>query len=115
MHISFKVIDNTLLVVFKGELDHHSTVEVRKKIDSHYKEKRLKNIIFDLSVLKFMDSAGIGLVMGRYKLVSQNNGKVCLINASSRVEKILNMSGVVKIVNIYDDLKEALDKLEGKC
>ncbi|EOD01507.1 anti-sigma F factor antagonist [Caldisalinibacter kiritimatiensis] len=111
MQLNFKVIDKTLVISFNGELDHHMADEVRTKIDSYYVEKSLKNIVFDLKGLNFMDSAGIGLIMGRYKIASQNGGKIYLINASSRVKKILNMSGMMKIVKIYDSLNDALDNL----
>lgn len=111
MKINFQVIDKTLVVSFDGELDHHVADEIREKIDKYYNDNGLKNIIFDLKDLHFMDSAGIGLIIGRYKAVSQNNGKLFLVNISSRVEKILSMSGILKITNIYNSLEEAFDNL----
>jgi stage II sporulation protein AA (anti-sigma F factor antagonist) len=111
LKINFQVIDKTLVVSFDGELDHHVADEIREKIDKYYNDNGLKNIIFNLKNLHFMDSAGIGLIMGRYKAVSQNNGKLYLINVSSRVEKILSMSGILKITNIYNSLEEAFDNL----
>ena len=111
MELIIESNENTLIVGFKGELDHHTAQEVRNEIDSTYKNRRLKNVILDLQGLNFMDSSGIGLIMGRYKNAKENNGKVALINVSSRVEKILTMSGILKIVNIYENKSIALDNM----
>ncbi len=111
MKISLDTQDKTLIVNFNGELDHHSAEETRKEIDRTYFEKRLKNIVLDLKNLNFMDSSGIGLIMGRYKNVSDNGGKLYIINVSSRVEKILKMSGILKIVEIYNDLNDIPDNI----
>lgn len=106
MKISLSTRDKTLIVNFNGELDHHSAEEMRKEIDKIYFEKRMKNIILDLTSLNFMDSSGIGLIMGRYKNVSDNGGKLYLINVSQRVEKILKMSGILKIVQLHNSLND---------
>lgn len=106
LKLEFSVINKNLIVRFNGELDHHTAKEIREKIDSTYSDNLLKNIVIDLSNLQFMDSSGIGLIMGRYKLASNNNGKIYLINVSDRVKKILNMSGILKIVKIIDNLSE---------
>jgi len=111
LQISFEIKDKNLIVNFNGELDHHSAEEIRKEIDNSYLEKMLKNVIFDLKNLRFMDSSGIGIIMGRYKLTSENGGKVILVNVSSRVEKILSMSGILKIVKVSKNLTEAIENL----
>lgn len=111
MRISLNTRDKLLIVNFNGELDHHSAEEIRKEIDKVYFEKRLKSIVLDLKNLNFMDSSGIGLIMGRYKNVLDNDGKLYIINVSSRVEKILKMSGILKIVQMYNDLDGILDNI----
>lgn len=111
LKISLDTRDKMLIVNFNGELDHHSAEEIRKEIDKAYFEKRLKSIVLDLKNLNFMDSSGIGLIMGRYKNVLDNGGKLCLINVSSRVEKILKMSGILKIVQVYNDLDDIPDNI----
>lgn len=100
MQLKFTVEDDNLLVNFDGELDHHTAKEVRESIDNEYDRENVKNIVIDLNQLNFMDSSGIGLLMGRYKMVSLNEGELYLKNVSERVEKILRMSGILKIVNI---------------
>lgn len=111
MQVLFDVKDKNLIVNFNGELDHHSAEDIRKKIDEEYRKKMLKNIVLDLKGIYFMDSSGIGLIMGRYKNTQENNGKLALINVNSRMEKILTMSGILKIVKIYQNEAEALSNL----
>ncbi|WP_425446077.1 anti-sigma F factor antagonist [Dethiothermospora halolimnae] len=111
MKLNFRISDEILVVSFNGELDHHTAKDAREEIDDVYNMKRLKHIVLDLKGLNFMDSSGIGLIMGRYKNVNINGGKVVLINVSDRVKKILKMSGILKIVQVYKDEFEALDNL----
>ncbi len=111
MYLSVEKHKNNLLVQFKGELDHHTTETVRQKIDQQYFDQRLKNIILDLRGLTFMDSSGIGLIMGRYKNCLEKNGSVSIISDSSYVDKILRMSGLLKIVNVYPTIEAAIENL----
>ena len=107
MQIECTVKDLNLLVHFEGELDHHTAKEARESIDKAFVSNNVKNIIIDLQGLNFMDSSGIGLLMGRYKIASQNGGKLYIKNVSERVEKILRMSGVLKILTIIDNDEKA--------
>ncbi|WP_069649356.1 anti-sigma F factor antagonist [Caloranaerobacter ferrireducens] len=111
MQLNFYVTGKTLVVGFSGELDHHTAENIRKEIDNYYDEKMLKNIVLDLDNLNFMDSSGIGLILGRYKKAMNNDGKLLLVNASARVKKILEMSGITKIIKIYDSVNNALDNI----
>lgn len=102
---------NNLLVQFKGELDHHNTENARKKIDQEYSDHKIKNIILDLRGLTFMDSSGIGLIMGRYKNCVGENGKVVIVNDNNYVNKILKMSGLLKIIDVYFNIELAAKNL----
>lgn len=109
MQLDFKIKNEDLIVNFDGELDHHTAKYARDTIDEQYSKSNVKNIIIDLNSLGFMDSSGIGLLMGRYKMVLERGGSVSLINVDSRVKKILEMSGILKILKILDE--DAVDKL----
>lgn len=111
LKISLEILNKALIVNFNGELDHHSAEAMRKEIDKAYFGNGLKNIVLNLKNLKFMDSSGIGLIMGRYKNVKNNGGKLYIINVSARVEKILKMSGILKIVQIYDSIDDIPDNI----
>jgi stage II sporulation protein AA (anti-sigma F factor antagonist) len=84
---------------------------VREDIDYVLLNKPIKNIIFDFKNINFMDSSGIGVIIGRYKKISSENGKVSVVNATDRVRKIFELSGMNKIINIYDTYEEAVSSL----
>ena len=82
-----------------GELDEHSAEFVRRRLDAAISENSFDNIIFDLSRLSFMDSTGIGVVIGRYKLVRKQGKPVYVRNPSTTVDKIFRMSGLYEIIS----------------
>lgn len=93
----------TLYVEFRViELDHHITNEVRDEIDYILSTNNIKNIEFDFKNLRFMDSSGIGVIIGRYKKVCNDGGVVSVVNANDRIKKIFELSGMHKIINICD-------------
>lgn len=102
---------NLLVEFMTTELDHHISNEVREEIDDVLISKQVKNIIFDFKNINFMDSSGIGVIIGRYKKISSESGKVSVINTSPRVKKIFDLSGMNKIIAIYDTYEEALSSL----
>lgn len=106
--INFTFDNKNLIVEFLNkELDHHIASEVREKIDYVIQEKQIKNIVFDFKNMNFMDSSGIGVVIGRYKKISSEGGKVAVINLNSRVKKIFDLSGMNKIIEIQDTYENA--------
>lgn len=111
LYLKLEKLNNNLLVQFKGELDHHSTEDARRKIDQQYFNQTMKNIILDLRGLTFMDSSGIGLIMGRYKNCIEKKGSIVIINDNTYVDKILNMSGLLKIIKVYPTIEAAIKNL----
>ncbi|KNY28592.1 anti-sigma F factor antagonist [Pseudobacteroides cellulosolvens] len=108
MKVKFLNKGNTLIASIIGEMDHHTADYIRDKIDGEIIKSSTKNIVFDFSKVGFMDSSGIGLVMGRYKNISKLNGRTAIIKANEQVRRIFEMSGVVKLVPIYDNIDEAI-------
>ncbi len=112
--IDFTLDKKNLIVEFLvNELDHHIASEVREKIDYVIQEKQIKNIVFDFKNMNFMDSSGIGVVIGRYKKISSEGGKVAVINLNSRVKKIFDLSGMNKIIEIQDTYENAKNSFLG--
>lgn len=111
MHIQFETIYNHLIVKVDGELDHHTAEEIREEIDKQIDIKNIKNIIFDLKDMNFMDSSGIGVVIGRYKKVEKLGGQAAVINMNKRVERIFKISGLFNIINKYENKNEAIESL----
>lgn len=100
--------DRTLIVKITGEIDHYSSNEIKNKTDKEYKRLNSKNILFDLSNVTFMDSSGIGVIMGRYKNVSANGGIVAAASINKDIKKIFELSGLLKIIKYYENPEKAL-------
>ena len=98
--LDFEVQEDSLVVFIKGEIDHYSAVWVRAAIDSKIAEVCPKNTILSLSSIDFMDSSGIGLIMGRYARMQKLGGGLILRNPSERVERICRLAGLERIVTI---------------
>lgn len=111
MNLSIETKDKVLFVKLSGELDHHSAESTRKKIDKEIIENSSRNIILDLQELSFMDSSGIGLIMGRYKNISEKNGKLLVVSGNQYVDRILKMSGLLKIIDAYPTVDIALNNI----
>ena len=102
--------DKTLLVQFTTtELDHHVSNYVKEIVDEIIMRKNIKNIVFDFQNIRFMDSSGIGVIIGRYKKIAGVHGKVSVINMNSRVEKVFNLSGMGKIINVCKSYEDAIN------
>lgn len=88
---------NCLTARLIGELDHHAAGELRERIDNAVLQRQCRVLVLDLSGLTFMDSSGIGLIMGRYRLMSSLGGKLQVENASMRLESVLRLAGLEKL------------------
>lgn len=108
MYLKFEKIDDKLLVNLIGELDHHSAEEVRVKIDDRIDRDNIRKVILDFSGVTFMDSSGIGVVIGRYKKMQNRNGKLCVIEINKTVNKVFEISGMYKIIDVYRNIDEAV-------
>ena len=105
------VINNTLIVKIDGDMDHNNAGTVRHKIDKEIRTRPVKNIIFDFGDLEFMDSSGIGMILGRYKLIKGINGNLYIARPKPSVMKIINISGLHKIIPIYEELEKAVENI----
>lgn len=111
MQLYFKTVNKTLIVSFVGEMDHHTSEDIRDKIDRYIDNNMIKNIIFDFSGISFMDSAGIGVIIGRYKKVSPSGGKIAIVNAIPQVKRIMEISGIFKIAEVFENIEKALSNM----
>lgn len=89
--------DDVLTAKLSGEIDHHRAPAIRKKIDSQTESLRPKELHLDFSGVSFMDSSGIGLIMGRYRQVSLVGGKLKVVNVPKNLYKIISLSGIDKL------------------
>ncbi len=91
-----------------GELDHHAAADLRQRIDAAVLSCRPRRLVIDLSRLSFMDSSGIGLIMGRYRLMVSLGGEVRLSGTSPRMERMIRLAGLDKLP-IWDERKNVCE------
>ena len=101
--MKYEVQENCLTIFLPGELDHHNAEEIRKRSDYLIDQNHIRYVIFDFTDTTFMDRSGIGVIMGRYKRIYMLGGEVCAVHTSERMKKILTMSGVTRIMQIYEE------------
>lgn len=101
--MKYQIQENCLTIYLPKELDHHFAEEIRKESDQLIEKKHIKYVIFDFKNTGFMDSSGIGMIMGRYRALCLLGGEVCAVHTNERIRKILKMSGVTKIMQIYEE------------
>ncbi len=101
----------TLVVKIYGEIDHRAADEVRESVDRELGRTGAVNVAFDFTSVTFMDSSGIGVIMGRSKVTSAMGGKVIIYGAADSVRRIIKMSGIEDIVVIADSLDDGLKEV----
>lgn len=106
----FEVKNKCLVVTLLEELDHHNAIPVRERSDKIIEKQFVKDIVFDFTGTEFMDSSGIGVIMGRYKKVIFTGGRVAVTGVGSSVDRIFKLSGLYKIVHKFDTVEEAIKK-----
>lgn len=100
-----------LVVKIMGELDDHAAENVRDVIDREMQKTGAINLIFDFSRLSFMDSSGLGVIMGRYKIVKALGGRLAVVGASETVERLIEMSHVSDLLIMSHTLEECLEEV----
>ncbi len=105
---SFDVMyeDKVLEFTLHGEIDHHSAVHMRTEMDKMIYEKTPRKTVLDLSEIEFMDSSGLGLIMGRYSLMQKLGGELTLRRPNPRIVKIFELAGLGRMIQIEDSEKE---------
>lgn len=100
-----KFYDEDKLIVFKitDEIDDHSVQMIRRRIDYEIERYMPKKIVFDFNSVTFMDSAGIGLIIGRYKFARMLGAKLELSNLGTNVKKIFEMSGILRLIPVTEN------------
>ncbi len=98
MSVRLQNSDNRLIIFLSGEIDHHSAAEMRFFIDGELERSTPQMIVFDFSEVDFMDSSGIGLVMGRLRVISGWGGKAAICNTKPAIRKMLRLAGLEKLI-----------------
>ena len=102
MNVNYEEKDKLLLLEITEEIDHHTSEKIRRKADYEITRYMPRKVIFDFGNVHFMDSAGIGMVLGRYKMMKMLGGNIEIMNVSPSLRKIFEMSGLTKICPIKE-------------
>lgn len=101
MNSMFIVKNGDLHIRMPREMDHHQAEQIREEADNVILQGKVKNIVFDFSKTTFMDSAGIGVMVGRYKKISCFGGKVIAVHMNGRIMKMIQLSGMKGMIEIH--------------
>ena len=107
MNSVFHVSGTILTVLLPEEIDHHNAEQIRREADYLIQMKKIRTLIFDFSQTEFMDSSGIGMIIGRYKMVRFLGGLVKAVHVGARMQRILQMSGIYRFIDICEDIVDA--------
>ena len=98
--------DKQLTLKITEEIDENTTEKLRRKIDNEITRFLPRKVIFDFSNVSFMDSAGIGMLLGRYKIIKMLGGQLELQNVNRQIEKVFEVSGILRIIPLIKDVEE---------
>lgn len=101
--MKYQIQENCLTIFLPKEVDHHIAEEMRKNMDTIIENNHIRIVIFDFQNTDFMDSSGIGVIMGRYRTVYLMGGEIWAVHVSGRMKKILSLSGVTKILHVFEE------------
>lgn len=97
MNVKMKLNGNTLTAFIEGDIDHHNARDIRESIDKMIEEESPNLLELDFSKVQFMDSSGIGLIMGRYKLMHAIEGDLKVINIPENIKKLIKLAGLASL------------------
>lgn len=115
MDITTELEGNILIARLAGELDIDTVQAFREKVVSVSEEPGVKILLLNLSRVSFIDSTGIGAILGRYRFLEKKGGKVLLVGLKAPVKKIIKMAGLLEIMPEYSSEEKALNEIgEGR-
>ena len=100
MGVQLQMKQGELIALLDGEIDHHGARELREEIDAAAQRTKPRLLTLDFSCVQFMDSSGVGLIMGRYRMMSEWGGEVCVANLPPRLEKLVSLAGIRELCTV---------------
>jgi stage II sporulation protein AA (anti-sigma F factor antagonist) len=104
----FVISGTTLIIHLPPELDHHSSERIRLEADRIISCKNIRQLLFDFAQTVFMDSSGIGMIIGRYKMMRFAGGSVLAVRVNAQIRKVLTLSGIYKVIDIYEGMPQQI-------
>ena len=109
-YADYEIVGNCMVIKLKSDLDHHCAQFIKERSDQLIDKRHIKHIIFDFEGTTFMDSSGIGVIMGRYKSISISGGKIAVTHINTAVDRIFRLSGLYKIVKLFSSNQAAIEE-----
>ncbi len=104
---------NYLILRLKGELDDVTVSDMRMKISKYIDDYKIKHLIINVNELNFLDSSGIGFIIGRYHQLKRNYGDISIVSINPKIERIIMLSGLTKICMIRENEEVCINALGG--
>lgn len=109
--IEMEIKHHVLCIRLSGELDHHTADDLREKAANTIEENKIRHIVLNLEQLSFMDSSGLGVILGRYKQIKLVHGEMVVCAISPAIKRLFDMSGLFKIIRLEPTEENALQRL----
>lgn len=109
--IDMEVKQEVLCIRLGGELDHHTAEMLREKVTKAIEQYHIQHIVLNLGSLTFMDSSGLGVILGRYKQIKTLQGEMVVVSMTPAVKRLFEMSGLFKIIRLESSEQFALERL----
>jgi stage II sporulation protein AA (anti-sigma F factor antagonist) len=111
LNIDLEVKNDVLCIRLEGELDHHTAEDLRNLATNAIEKYQIRHILLNLEHLSFMDSSGLGVILGRYKQIKQLHGEMVVCAISPAIERLFDLSGLFKIMRLEPTEEFALQSL----
>lgn len=102
-----------LIISLHGELDHHVVEQIRDSIESQLEQAQYQGLVISFRNIDFMDSSGLGLILGRFRSVSQHGGRMALCEVNPSLRRLFEMSGLLRVLPVYDTEGTAVSAVKG--
>lgn len=112
MAVESRVVDGILVVHLQGEVDHHKAEELRNEIEAALEETHYRGLVLSFRGIDFMDSSGLGLILGRYRTVTQHGGQMGLCEVNPTLRRLFELSGILKIIPVHATEEQAVHALQ---
>jgi stage II sporulation protein AA (anti-sigma F factor antagonist) len=108
MNVEFYKTKGTLVSRVYGELDLVTAEDFRVTVDRELEQEEVSKLVLNLRNVSFIDSSGLGVILGRYKRMVQKGGEMTIVEAKPQIHRILELSGIMRIMRVYSSESEAL-------
>lgn len=104
--------EQSLVVTVKGELDLLTAENFRNLVERDLNREQAQHLILDMEEVTFVDSSGLGVILGRYRRIREQGGKMALVKVKPHVKRVLELAGIMRIINVYEKTSQALAAVE---